>query len=68
LLAKQLAVLIQGGRGVGRLVGVDADHHRHGGAFLEGQQGYREDRPTLGVADLCGATPGRVPAGPHNRS
>jgi hypothetical protein len=39
LLAEELAVLVEGGGGVGGLVGVDADHHRHGGAFLEGQQG-----------------------------
>jgi hypothetical protein len=38
LLAEQVAVLIERGGGVGGLVGVDADHHRHGGAFLEGQQ------------------------------
>jgi hypothetical protein len=34
-----LAVLIQRGRGVGGLVGVDPDHHRHGAPCLEGQQG-----------------------------
>jgi hypothetical protein len=47
LLAQQLAVLVQRGGGVGGLVGVDADHHRHAGAFLEGRQGHREGRPTL---------------------
>jgi hypothetical protein len=39
LLAEQPAVLVQRGGGVGGLVGVDADHHRHAGTFLEGQQG-----------------------------
>ena len=38
LLVQQLAVLIQRGGGVGGLVGVDADHHRHAGTFLEGGQ------------------------------
>jgi hypothetical protein len=33
LLAEELAVLVEGGGGVGGLVGVDADHHRHGGPF-----------------------------------
>jgi hypothetical protein len=40
------AVLIQRGGGVGGLMRVDADHHRHGGAFLEGK------RTPGGQADL----------------
>jgi hypothetical protein len=38
LLVQQPAVLIQRGRGVGGLVGVDTDGHRHAGTFLEGGQ------------------------------
>jgi hypothetical protein len=54
LLAEQLAVLVERGRGVGGLVGVDADHHRHAGTFLEGREGATgEGRPTLGRAVLC---------------
>jgi hypothetical protein len=29
---------------------------------------HREGRPTWGVCVLCGATPGRAPAGPHSHS
>jgi hypothetical protein len=36
LLVEQLAVLVEHGGGVGGLVGVDTDDHRHPGAFLEG--------------------------------
>jgi hypothetical protein len=54
LLAEQVPVLVEGGGGVGGLVGVDADHHRHGDAFLEGQQGATgEGRPTWSRAVLC---------------
>jgi hypothetical protein len=38
LLIQQLAVLIQHGGGVGGLVGIDADHHRHGAPFSRGQE------------------------------
>ena len=38
LLIQQPAMLIQHGGGVGGLVRVDTDHHRHAGAFLEGGQ------------------------------
>jgi hypothetical protein len=56
----------------GRPCGVDADD-RHAGTFLEGGQEHGEVRPTLGQGSplwshsRCGVTPGRVPAGPHNR-
>jgi hypothetical protein len=51
---QQLAMLVEGGGGVGGLVGVDADHHRHRDAFLERWAGATgEGRPTLGRADLC---------------
>jgi hypothetical protein len=48
LLAEQVAVLVQGGGGVGGLMGVDADHHRHAGTLLEAGRRHREGRPTLG--------------------
>jgi hypothetical protein len=48
LAIEQLAVPIERGRGVGGLVWVDPDGHRHGGTFLEGGQGATgEGRPTL---------------------
>src|SRR5215211_5296369 len=48
LLTEQAAMLVEDGGGVGGLVGVDADHHRHRGAFLERWAGeHREGRPTL---------------------
>ena len=48
LLVEQVALLIEHGGGVGGLVGVDADRHRHVGAFLEGQRRHQEGRPTWG--------------------
>jgi hypothetical protein len=67
LAVEQVAVLIQRGGGMGGPVGSMPIVTGMAGAFLEGGR-HREGRPTLGRADLCGATPGRVPAGPHNRS
>jgi hypothetical protein len=40
LAVEQLAVLIERGRGVGGLVGVDADGHRHAGTFVCGLLNY----------------------------
>jgi hypothetical protein len=48
LLAEQLAVLVQRGGSVGGLVGVDADHHRHGAPFSRANRSNREGRPPLG--------------------
>ena len=53
LLAEQVAVLVERGGGVGGLVGVDPDGHRHAGTFLEGGQEDQEGRPTWGWAVLC---------------
>jgi hypothetical protein len=49
LAVEQPAVLIQHSRGVGGLVRVDTDHHRHTGAFLEGgqKQSGGQDRTTV---------------------
>jgi hypothetical protein len=47
LQAQELAVVVECG-GVGGLVGVDADHHRHAGAFLEGRQKQPGGRADLG--------------------
>jgi len=48
LLVTQLAVLIQHGGGVSRLVRVDADGHRHVGAFLEGRPRHRGGHADFG--------------------
>jgi hypothetical protein len=48
LLVQQLTGLVESGGGVGGLVGVDPDGHRHAGTFLAGGQGTEEGRPTWG--------------------
>jgi hypothetical protein len=48
LLAAQLAVLVEHGGGVGGLVRVDPDRHRHWAPFLESQQDHRRGQTDLG--------------------
>jgi hypothetical protein len=58
LLAEQSPVVVECGGGVGGLVGVDADHHRHTGApFSRADRRHQEGRPTLGQSGQSSVEP-----------
>jgi hypothetical protein len=61
LLAERVAVLVQGGGGVGGLVGSTPIITGMQAPSVRASRWHQEGRPTLAGADLCGATPGRVP-------
>jgi hypothetical protein len=46
-------VVVERGGGVGCLVGVDADHHRHAGTFLEAGRKIRRAGRLGAPAVLC---------------
>jgi hypothetical protein len=68
LLAQQLAVLVERGGVWEALWGSTPIITGMGAPFSRANRGNRGGQATLDWADLCGATPGQVPAGPHNRS